>query len=91
MDNLLNEWKKHNKEAQWNELQKFCSDNSEENIIAIAQTGMGKTEGGLRWIGDNKGFVVLPIRTAINAVDIPLVIVPSTIQRTWLCTAGYHC
>lgn len=68
MDNLLNEWKKHNKEAQWNELQKFCSDNSEENIIAIAQTGMGKTEGGLIWIGDNKGFFVLPIRTAINAI-----------------------
>lgn len=68
MDNLLNEWKKHNEKAQWNELQKFCNDNSNENIIAIAQTGMGKTEGGLIWIGDSKGFFVLPIRTAINAI-----------------------
>ena len=68
MDNLLNEWKKHNKNAQWNELQKFCNNNSDENIIAIAQTGMGKTEGGLIWMGNNKGFFVLPIKTAINAI-----------------------
>lgn len=53
---------------EWNELQKFCKENREENIIAIAQTGMGKTEGGLLWIGDNKGFFVLPLKTAINAI-----------------------
>ena len=29
---------------------------------------MGKTEAGLLWIGDTKGFFVLPIRTAINAI-----------------------
>lgn len=29
---------------------------------------MGKTEAGLLWIGNNKGFFVLPIRTAINAI-----------------------
>lgn len=68
MDNLLKEWQEHNRKAEWNPLQKFCSDNSDENIIAIAQTGMGKTEGGLIWIGNNKGFFVLPIRTAINAI-----------------------
>ena len=68
MNNLLQEWKQHNKNAEWNSLQKFCKDNCEENIIAIAQTGMGKTEGGLIWMGDNKGFFILPIRTAINAI-----------------------
>lgn len=68
MKNLLNTWKTHNKHADWNNLQKFCIDNRDKNIIAIAQTGMGKTEGGLLWIGDNKGFFVLPIRTAINAI-----------------------
>jgi len=68
MKNLLNEWKEHNKEASWNSLQQFCDENSDKNIIAIAQTGMGKTEAGLIWIGDNKGFFVLPIRTAINAI-----------------------
>lgn len=68
LDNLLNKWKENNKEASWNELQKFCIENRDENIIAIAQTGMGKTEAGLLWIGDNKGFFILPIRTAINAI-----------------------
>ena len=29
---------------------------------------MGKTEGGLRWIGNHKGFFVLPLKTAINAM-----------------------
>lgn len=53
---------------EWNELQKFCIENREKNIIAIAQTGMGKTEGGLLWVGNNKGFFVLPLKTAINAI-----------------------
>lgn len=68
LDNLLNEWKKKNSKAKWNELQEFCIKNTDENIIGIAQTGMGKTEGGLLWIGDNKGFFLLPLRTAINAI-----------------------
>jgi len=51
-----------------NELQQFCKKNSEKNIIAIAQTGMGKTEAGLYWIGNNKGFFILPLKTAINAI-----------------------
>lgn len=29
---------------------------------------MGKTEAGLLWINDTKGFFVLPIKTAINAI-----------------------
>jgi len=46
----------------WNELQNFCIENRDENIIAIANTGMGKTEAGLLWIGNNKGFFILPLR-----------------------------
>jgi len=53
---------------QWNDLQNFCTENRNENIIAVAQTGMGKTEAGLLWIGDHKGYFVLPLRTAINAI-----------------------
>lgn len=68
LDMLLKKWKEDNEEAKWNELQNFCKNNKKENIIAIAQTGMGKTEAGLLWIGDTKGFFVLPIRTAINAI-----------------------
>ncbi len=29
---------------------------------------MGKTEAGLLWIGDNKGFFTLPLKTAINEI-----------------------
>ncbi|MEG2788373.1 MAG: CRISPR-associated helicase Cas3' [Romboutsia sp.] len=68
LENLLNKWKLENKNTKWNELQEFCMENKEENIIAIAQTGMGKTEAGLLWMGNNKGFFILPIRTAINAI-----------------------
>lgn len=57
-----------NKTVNWNELQKFCQEHTEDNLIVTAQTGMGKTEAGLLWVGDHKGFFVLPIRTAINAI-----------------------
>lgn len=52
----------------WRKLQKFCIENRNENLIIIAPTGMGKTEAGLLWIGNNKGFFVLPLKTAINAM-----------------------
>lgn len=68
LENVLNKWKLDNQDASWNELQQYCIENKNENIIAIAQTGMGKTEAGLLWISDNKGFFILPIRTAINAI-----------------------
>ena len=53
---------------KWNDLQIFCKDNTDNNIIVTAPTGMGKTEAGLLWMGDNKSFFILPIRTAINAM-----------------------
>jgi CRISPR-associated endonuclease/helicase Cas3 len=53
---------------RWNKLQKYMLQNQEENVIAVAQTGMGKTEAGLLWIGNNKGFYTLPIKTAINEI-----------------------
>ena len=68
LENVLNKWKLDNQDASWNELQQYWIENKNENIIAIAQTGMGKTEAGLLWISDNKGFFILPIRTAINAI-----------------------
>ena len=68
LENVLNKWKLDNQDASWNELQQYCIENKNENIIAIAQTGMGKTEAGLLWISDNKGFFIRPIRTAINAI-----------------------
>lgn len=68
LDNLLNNWKRKDDKANWNELQNFCKENKKENLIVIAQTGMGKTEAGLHWIGDTKGFFVLPLKTAINSI-----------------------
>ena len=68
LNNLLNEFKEKDKSADWNNMQKFCKENSNKNIIAIADTGMGKTEGGFLWGGNNKIFFVLPLRTAINAM-----------------------
>lgn len=53
---------------EWNDLQNFMKENRDENVVVIAQTGMGKTEAGLWWIGNNKGFFTLPVRTAINAI-----------------------
>ena len=68
MENIKNEWKKIKPDSDWNELQKFAMSKRNENVIMIAQTGMGKTEAGLQWIGNNKGYFVLPLRTAINAI-----------------------
>ena len=67
-NNLLNDWKSIDIKADWNEMQLFCKENQNNNIIVIANTGMGKTEAGLLWIGDNKGFFILPLKTAINAI-----------------------
>lgn len=50
----------------FNEMQRFCLEKQDENIMVVGQTGMGKTEAALLWIGDHKGFIFLPVRTAIN-------------------------
>lgn len=68
LENLLKKWKISNANSNWNELQQFCRTNTNRNIMVVAQTGMGKTEAGLHWIGDNKGFFILPLKTAINSI-----------------------
>lgn len=50
----------------YNDMQRFCLERQDKNIIVVGQTGMGKTEAALLWIGDHKGFVFLPVKTAIN-------------------------
>lgn len=68
MENLLNSWKIKKPESKWNKLQKFMIKHRDKNTIVAAQTGMGKTEAGLLWIGNNKGFFTLPLKTAINSI-----------------------
>ena len=68
LENVKEKWKRQGQNGDWNELQKFCMSKRKENIIVVAQTGMGKTEAGLQWIGNQKGYFVLPLRAAINAI-----------------------
>ncbi|MCQ4636090.1 CRISPR-associated helicase Cas3' [Anaerovorax odorimutans] len=68
MEALLNTWKSTNANAKWNDLQIFCAERKQDNLLVTAPTGMGKTEAALLWIGNHKGFFVLPLRTAINAM-----------------------
>lgn len=65
-DFLLN--KLQNLNYEWNALQEYMLANNEKNVVVIAQTGMGKTEAGLLWIGNNKGFFTLPLKSAINEI-----------------------
>jgi CRISPR-associated endonuclease/helicase Cas3 len=68
MNNLMERWQRERPESQWNEMQRYMLENSEKNVIVIAQTGMGKTEAGLLWLGNSKGFFTLPLKSAINAI-----------------------
>jgi len=52
----------------WNNMQRFCQEHGTDNVLVIGETGMGKTEGALWWIGNHKGFYFLPVRTAITAI-----------------------
>jgi len=68
LEHLLAKWKSEDENSNWNELQQFCKENTNKNIVVVAQTGMGKTEAGLHWIGNNKGFFILPLKVAINSI-----------------------
>ncbi|MBF8983302.1 CRISPR-associated helicase Cas3' [Lutibacter sp. B2] len=68
LSNLLKKWTSKDNHSNWNELQQYCKENTNNNIVVVAQTGMGKTEAGLHWIGNNKGFFILPLKTAINSI-----------------------
>lgn len=68
MVGLLIRWQKDNPDIKWNCLQEYMLEHQNDNVIVIAQTGMGKTEAGLLWLGDNKGFFTLPLKSAINAI-----------------------
>lgn len=58
----------HKHSLKLNDLQRFMVENRNESIIVRASTGIGKTEAGLFWIGDNKGLFVLPLKVAINSI-----------------------
>lgn len=68
LNNQLQTFRQSNPDADWKPLQKYMYVHQQDNIIVVAETGMGKTEAGLLWLGNNKGFFTLPLRTAINAI-----------------------
>ena len=68
LDDILKNFQEKNPNTDWNMLQKYMIENRNSNLVIIAQTGMGKTEAGLLWIGNNKGFFTLPLKAAINAI-----------------------
>jgi len=51
-----------------NNLQMYMKNNQDKNLIIKASTGIGKTEGALIWIGNNKGFFTLPLKVSINSI-----------------------
>ncbi len=57
-----------NLDYQWNPLQQYMQAHQKDNVVIVAQTGMGKTEAGLLWLGNSKGFFTLPLKAAINAI-----------------------
>lgn len=66
--NVLGSWKEKKPEASWNRLQEWSKEHNNQSIVIIGQTGLGKTEGALRWIGNDKGFFLLPLKSAINSI-----------------------
>jgi len=68
LEKLKNDFVSKGSSDGWNEMQRFARDNTDSNLILIGSTGFGKTEASLLWIGNNKGFYVLPLKTAINAM-----------------------
>lgn len=54
-------------------LQIFAEKNQNKHVIAIAQTGMGKTEAALLWSGNKKTFFTLPLRVSLNAMYLRVI------------------
>lgn len=48
------------------DIQKFCFNNKDFNLVLIGSTGIGKTEACLLFIDNYKGFITLPIQISLN-------------------------
>lgn len=64
----VNHFFKEKLKKEKNFLQRFAEEHQNDHVVVVAQTGMGKTEAGLLWLGASKGFFTLPLRVSINAM-----------------------
>ncbi|MBS4930055.1 MAG: CRISPR-associated helicase Cas3' [Clostridiales bacterium] len=49
-------------------MQVYMQENQNSNVVVIAPTGSGKTEGSLLWLNGEKGFYTLPLRVSSNVI-----------------------
>lgn len=68
LEEELENFKKNLKIFEWNKMQRFMVENRKRNVVLKGQTGLGKTEAGLLWIGNSKGFFTLPLKSATNSI-----------------------
>ncbi|GAB6183005.1 CRISPR-associated helicase Cas3' [Thermodesulfovibrio hydrogeniphilus] len=49
-------------------IQQYTFSNQNKNLVILGSTGIGKTEAGLLWAGNEKTFLTLPLRVIVNAI-----------------------
>lgn len=50
------------------DVQRYMKAHSEENLVVVASTGIGKTEAACLWAGSDKLFYTLPLKVSIDAI-----------------------
>lgn len=92
LEEELENFKKKLKIFEWNKMQQFMVENRKRNVILKAQTGLGKTEAGLLWIGNSKGFFTLPLKSATDSIFERLkniIISPENKSKIGLLHSGF--
>jgi CRISPR-associated endonuclease/helicase Cas3 len=68
MNEVVNYLLRHNIERNNIWQTSYVNPVLDQNVILQAGTGSGKTEFALCWVGDEKAFYTLPMRTSVNAM-----------------------
>lgn len=68
LDQKVESYIKNELKSQLRDIQNFTKQHTDNNLVIIASTGIGKTEAALMWLSNNKGFFALPLRVTLNAM-----------------------